>query len=309
MPARTLATRLPSPTSESRDPDIKMLLDGNRRWVAKRNAEDPEYFARVAKKHAPHFLYLGCSDARVAADRITNVGPGKLFIHRNIANCVVGTDLNFLSVLQCVAPPPLVAPRADSPAPLRVFASSHRLRYAVMALDVKHIIVVGHYDCGGIRASMSNNRLGIMDSWLQHIRDVYRTHANELDAIPDKEVRHRRFVELHAIEQCLNLYKTGIVQSKRLETFKDPKIENTYPRVHAMVFDPADGVLHKLPVNFQEHIRERRLHGIYDLLGDAREELNSVQAGEIPPTLERDLEEGQDSDDKSKEKDWNRTVP
>lgn len=218
------------------DPDLQLLLDRNRRWVADKNARDPQYFRKLSAPQHPSVLYIGCSDSRVAANEICgNVGPGNMFIHRNVANLVVASDLNLLSVLE----------------------------YAVMFLDVKHIVVTGHYDCGGVRSALKNQRLGIIDSWLQNIRDVWRLHQAELDAIEDAEQRHRRLVELNVVEQCLNLYKTGVVQRKRLDTYQDDAAPFAYPRIHGFVFDPAEGILRKQQIDFRRHIRN--LRDIYDL--------------------------------------------
>ena len=154
------------------------------------------------------------------------VGLGELFVHRNVANLVVSTDLNLLSVLT----------------------------YAVEHLKVKHILVTGHYDCGGVRAATKHQQLGVLDAWLSNIRDVYRLHRDELDAIKDEEARHRKLVELNVAEQCLNLYKTGVVQKRRLETHKDPDIPFAYPRIHGLVFDPSNGRIIKLPVDYKNEL-------------------------------------------------------
>lgn len=140
------------------------------------------------------------------------------------------------------------------------------LTYAVEYLKVKHILVTGHYDCGGIRASVKKQGHGqILDAWLQNIRDVYRLHRKELDAIVDDEQRHRRLVELNVAEQCINLYKTEVVQRRRLETFRDENESWTTPRIHGLVFDPATGVLNKVPIDFRRSISE--LRSTYDLFG------------------------------------------
>jgi carbonic anhydrase len=138
------------------------------------------------------------------------------------------------------------------------------LTFAVEHLNVKHILVTGHYDCGGIRASMKKQDFGqALDAWLQNIRDVHRLHRLELDAIEDGEERHRRLVELNVLEQCLNLYKNSVVQKKRLETHADPNEPFTYPRVHGLVFDPATGILSKIPIDFRKELSE--LRDTYDL--------------------------------------------
>jgi len=219
------------------DPDhnLELILENNKRWVAETNEMDPEFFTELGKGQAPEYLYIGCSDSRVVASEMLQLGLGQLFVHRNVANLVVANDLNLLSVLN----------------------------YAVAHLDVKHILVTGHYDCGGVRAAMKNQELGILDAWLQHIRDTYRLHREELEAIEDLEARHRRLVEINVVEQCLNVYKTTVVQRKRLETHGDPTSDFAYPRIHGLVFDPSDGVLHRLDIDYRAHIGE--LGGIYDL--------------------------------------------
>jgi carbonic anhydrase len=194
------------------DPDIEKLFQANRAWVDAVNKDGPEYFQKLGSGQSPKFLYIGCSDARVAVSKLTGTNPGELFVHRNIANMVVSSDLNLLAVLT----------------------------YAVEQLNVKHILVTGHYDCGGIRAAVKKQDFGqVLDAWLQNIRDVYRLHKEELDSIEDDEDRHRRLVELNVLEQCLNLYKTSVVQRKRLETYSDPNKTFTYPRIHGLVFDPS----------------------------------------------------------------------
>ncbi len=161
------------------------LLEGNRDWVADQLATDPTYFKTLSKSQHPEVLWIGCSDSRVPANELTNTKPGEVFVHRNIANMCVHTDMNMLSVLD----------------------------YAVNVLKVKHVIVSGHYDCGGIDAALSNRQFGLIDNWLRHIKDVYRTHAAELDAIDNEKDRIDRLVELNVIEQVYNLCKTTIVQN------------------------------------------------------------------------------------------------
>lgn len=160
------------------------LIENNKKWVAEKLATDPEYFIGLAKGQKPEFLWVGCSDSRVPANEITGTASGEVFVHRNIANMVVHTDLNFLSVLQ----------------------------YAVEVLKVKHIIVCGHYGCGGVLAAMGNDNHGMVNKWLRNIKEVYAKHVSELDAIADLEERGRRLVELNVTEQVRNLAKTSIVQ-------------------------------------------------------------------------------------------------
>lgn len=154
-------------------------------------------------------------------------------MHRNVGNQVNGSDLN---VLSCV-------------------------EFAVGVLGVQHIIVTGHYDCGAVRASMTKQDMGLLENWIRSIRDVYRIHQQSMMMLDDPEIKHRRMVELNVIEQCMNLYKTGAVQRKRMECVN--RGERAYPRIHAMVFDPKDGILHKLPVNFKKAIDQ--LQDIYSL--------------------------------------------
>ena len=218
------------------DPNVKSIIESNKSWREKKLKEDADFFKNLGSEHKPEFLYIGCSDARVAVSDLTGLEIGKLFVHRNIANLVVSSDVNLLSVLT----------------------------YAIEHLNVKHILVTGHYDCGGVRAAMKKQDFGgILDAWLQNIRDVRRLHAPELDAIQDDEERHHRLVELNIVEQCLNLYKTRPVQKKRLETHADKTAPFAYPRIHALVFDPATGILKKLDVSIRKEIDA--LHDMYDL--------------------------------------------
>lgn len=175
------------------DKNLRPLLDANKNWASRMRQENPRFFEEIRRGHAPKILWIGCSDARVPANEIMGEPPGSVFVHRNIANQVVNTDVNCLSVLQ----------------------------YAVDVLKVKHIIVCGHYDCGGVRASMENaNHHSPLVNWLRNIRDIQRLHKTELDGIEDRQARQRRLVELNTIEQCLNVYKTEVVQRRRIATFK-----------------------------------------------------------------------------------------
>ena len=161
------------------------LLEGNRQFVEETLKDDPDYFTTLANGQKPPILWIGCADSRVPANQITNTNPGEIFVHRNIANMVIHTDMNMLSVLD----------------------------YAVNVLKVRHVIVTGHYGCGGVLASMTNKQFGLIDNWLRHIKDVYRVHATELDAIEDEAERGNRLVELNVIENVTNLCKTSIVQN------------------------------------------------------------------------------------------------
>jgi carbonic anhydrase len=170
----------------SQDITYEGLLKGNKDWVAATLAEDPSYFDRLSSGQKPPILWIGCSDSRVPANQITNTLPGDIFVHRNIANVVVHTDMNMLSVLD----------------------------YAVNVLEVEHVIVVGHYGCGGVQAAMGNKQFGIIDNWLRNIKDIYRLYASTLDAITDEKERFDKLVELNVIEGVFNLTKTSIVQNR-----------------------------------------------------------------------------------------------
>jgi carbonic anhydrase len=183
------------------------LLEENKNWAADQVARDPEYFSRLVDIQQPEFMWIGCSDSRVPANELTGSQPGEIFVHRNVANMVVHTDLNMLSVLQ----------------------------YAVEVLKVKHIIVCGHYGCGGVRAAMTQTSLGLINKWLRNIKDVYRIHREEVDAIEDETKRSNRLVELNVREQVMNLAKTSIVQAAW-------KSENR-PDLHGWVYDLHDGVI------------------------------------------------------------------
>jgi carbonic anhydrase len=218
------------------DPNCEDLLAGNREWVRKMNQQDPQFFERLGRKQEPRYLYIGCSDARVDPSQLMGLDMGKLFVHRNVGNIVSSNDLNLLSVVD----------------------------FAVNSLRVPHILVVGHYDCGAVRGSISepeDGGLGIVENWLRNIRDVARIHRDELRAIDDREQRHRKLVELNVQEQCLNILKIGTVQRKRMKTFVQERY--ALPRVHGLVFDPSDGVLKKLKLDFKSLIKEDRV--LYDL--------------------------------------------
>lgn len=188
----------------------KKLLLGNKAWVAEKLAISPDYFERTATTQTPAYLWIGCSDSRVPAEDVTGTEPGELFVHRNIANLVVHTDFNLLSVLQ----------------------------YAVQVLEVKHIIVCGHYGCGGIRNAMTNHSFGLIDRWLRHIKDVYRTHRRDLETIADHEQRLNRLVEYSVAEQVQNLVETSFVQES-WEKYQRPYL-------HGWVYELKTGVMKEL---------------------------------------------------------------
>ncbi len=188
------------------------LLQGNRDWVKNETEKDPDYFNKLAAGQEPDVLWIGCSDSRVPANEVTNTKPGQVFVHRNIANVCVHSDMNMLSVLD----------------------------YAVNVLKVKHVIVSGHYGCGGIAAALSNQQFGLIDNWLRHIKDVYRLHSHELDRISNETLKVNRLVELNVIEQVYNLCKTTIVQNAWRER-EDLEI-------HGWVIDISTGLVKDLHV-------------------------------------------------------------
>jgi len=183
------------------------LLQENKNWAIEQVKKDPSFFSRLSHIQTPEFLWIGCSDSRVPADKITGTQPGEIFVHRNIANMVVHTDINLLSVLE----------------------------YAVEVLKVKHIIVCGHYGCGGVRAAMSKESFGIINKWLRNIKDVYRMHENEINKEKTEEGKTNKLVELNVREQILNLAKTSIVQ----KAWKNEQ----RPHLHGWVYGLNDGII------------------------------------------------------------------
>jgi len=190
---------------------IEKLLLENKAWSSEIKADDPEYFERLAKLQTPEFLWIGCSDSRVPADKITGTQPGEIFVHRNIANLVIHTDVNLLSVVD----------------------------YAVNHLKVKHVIVCGHYGCGGVKAAMTNHDFKyVLNMWLRNIKDVYRLYSKELDAIADIDQRADRLVELNVKEQVIHLAKTSIIQ----RAWKYDK----RPQLHGWVYGLRDGLINPI---------------------------------------------------------------
>lgn len=202
------------------------LLENNKAWVTIQNYNNPDFFNGLAQNQHPQYLWIGCSDSRVPANQITGTKPGEMFVHRNIANMVVHSDMNLLSVLS----------------------------YAVDILKIKDVIVCGHYGCGGVLAAMGNKQYGLIDNWLRHIKDVYRYHHAELDAIADENLRARRFVELNVIEQVQDLGKTSIVQN----AWEKGQELN----IHGWVYDVADGIIKDLDVTTT---CTKELHSVYHL--------------------------------------------
>lgn len=203
------------------------IFENNRRWAQSKRSQDPGYFPKLAKEQRPDYLYIGCSDSRVPANDIMGVEPGDVFVHRNIANIVANTDLNAAAVIE----------------------------YAVAQLNVKHIIVCGHYNCGGVKAAMQPQDLGILNPWLRNIRDVYRLHKDEMAALKDEQSRYDRLVELSVVEQCINVIKTAVVQHAYLA--------QGYPVVHGWVFDLHNGLIKDLEINFEEQLKS--IQEIYNL--------------------------------------------
>jgi carbonic anhydrase len=188
----------------------KKLLLNNQIWAANMVEKDPEFFSRLAKTQRPEILWIGCSDSRVPASEITGTLPGEIFVHRNIANMVVNTDLNMLSVLQ----------------------------YAVEVLKVRHVIVCGHYGCGGVQAAMTNKSFGLINKWLRNVKDVYRIHRAEVDALPTVEAKFDRMVEFNVQEQVNDLAKTSIIQRAWHQ--------RGAPFLHGWVYRLSDGLIHPM---------------------------------------------------------------
>jgi carbonic anhydrase len=206
--------------------NVKEIFENNKAWIREKLSSDPRYFEKLSEGQQPEFLYIGCSDSRVTAEDLMGMQPGEVFIHRNIANLVNNVDLNVMAVIN----------------------------YAVRHLKVNHIVVCGHYNCGGVKAAMQPADMGILNPWLRNIRDVYRLHKDELNAITDEESRYKRLVELNVQEQCVNLIKTAAVQ----EAYKDRQIT-----VHGWVFDIHTGKLIDLNIDFPKILND--IMEIYNL--------------------------------------------
>lgn len=203
------------------------IFEKNRQWVASKVAADKNFLQKLSKDQTPDFLYIGCSDSRVPANELMGLEPGEVFVHRNIANLVNNVDLNIMSVIN----------------------------YAVRHLGVKHIIVCGHYECGGVKAAMQARDYGILNPWLRNIRDVYRLHQKELDSIENENERYKRLVELNVQEQAVNVIKTAAVQQSY--------IKNGYPQVAGWVFDLKNGLLTDLRLDFTAILKD--IQKIYNL--------------------------------------------
>ncbi len=201
--------------------NLKQIFENNKEWVREKLNLDPEFFNKLAEGQSPEVLYIGCSDSRATAEELMGAEPGEIFVHRNIANMVPNTDLSSMSVID----------------------------YAVTHLEVKHVVVCGHYFCGGVLAAMQSEDLGILNPWLREIRDVYRYHKKELQKIEDLDDRYKRLVELNVEEQCVNVLKTAAVQKA---------YRNRGLTVHGWVFDIQSGNLIDLKINFEEKIEKIR---------------------------------------------------
>jgi carbonic anhydrase len=189
---------------------LEHLFRNNRAWAERLTHDDPGFFKRLARQQAPRYLWIGCSDSRVPANQITGLGPGEMFVHRNVANVVVHTDLNCLAVVQ----------------------------YAIDVLAVTDIIVCGHYDCGGVLAALREDRLGLIDNWLRHVQDVASKHRDQLDALPTESARHHRLCELNVMEQVLNVSQTTVVS--------DAWARGRALAVHGWIYKVTDGLLRDL---------------------------------------------------------------
>lgn len=206
--------------------NLDKVFANNEKWIASKLEKDPLYFEHLSKGQNPDILYIGCSDSRVTSEELMGVEAGEAFVHRNIANMVVSIDLNMMSVLN----------------------------YAVRHLKVNHVVVCGHYFCGGVKAAMQAQDLGILNPWLRNIRDVYRLHKTELNAIPDENDRYNRLIELNVQEQCINLLKTAAVQDA---------IKHRNLQVHGWVFDIRTGRLIDLNLDVDHLLKD--IMEIYDL--------------------------------------------
>ncbi|MBK6566813.1 MAG: carbonic anhydrase [Saprospiraceae bacterium] len=193
--------------------NFEQIFENNKKWIAEKTTQNPAYFEELSKNQSPEILYIGCADSRVTAEDLMGAQPGELFVHRNVANMVVSIDMNVMSVIN----------------------------YAVAHLKVKHIIVCGHYECGGVKASLQQKDLGILNPWLRNIRDVYRTHQTELDAITDNQKKFDRLVEKNVEEQCINVIKTAVVQ----KAYKERGLT-----VQGWVFDIRTGKIIDLKIDF-----------------------------------------------------------
>lgn len=191
---------------------LRHLFDNNRAWAAKVTQQDPDFFQRLSEQQTPQYLWIGCSDSRVPANQIVDLGPGEMFVHRNVANLILHTDLNCLSAVQ----------------------------FAVEVLKVGHIIICGHYGCGGVLAALRDDRFGLIDNWLRHVQDVRWKHAAQIDALENEQQQHKRLCELNVIEQVVNVSQTTVV--------RDAWRRGQSLAVHGWIYELSDGLLRDLDV-------------------------------------------------------------
>lgn len=205
----------------------EQIFENNKKWVAQMLAVDKDYFVKLSREQKPDYLYIGCSDSRVSANVIMGIQPGEVFVHRNVANLVINNDNNVNAVIQ----------------------------YAVQFLKIKHIIICGHYGCGGIKAALQPVDMGQLNAWMQSIRDIYRIHQKELDKLKDAKKKFERLVELNVIEQCINVVKIDHVQRSWYKT--------GFPKIHGWIYDLHNGILKDLNINISAHFSGIR--SIYDI--------------------------------------------
>lgn len=201
--------------------ELEKIFDNNKKWIAEKLQSDADYFEKLGQGQNPELLYIGCSDSRVTAEELMGASPGEVFVHRNIANMVISIDLNAMSVVN----------------------------YAVGTLEVKNVVVCGHYGCGGVKAALESKHMGILNPWLRNIRDVYRFHRDELNAIEDETKKYDRLVELNVEEQCFNLIKTAVVQQA---------MRKRGIKIHGWVFDVHSGALIDLKINADKMLESVR---------------------------------------------------
>jgi carbonic anhydrase len=205
--------------------DVNRLIENNRAWSAGVRSREPDFFAQLSRQQAPQYLWIGCSDSRVPANQIVGLMPGEMFVHRNVANVVIHADLNCLSAVQ----------------------------YAVDVLCVRHVIVCGHYGCGGVLAALRDDRLGLIDNWLRHVQDVYGLHRARLDALPTEAHRHDRLCELNVIEQTVNVCQTTVV--------REAWGRGQPLTVHGFIYGLSDGLLRELGMSVARAADLQAQHG------------------------------------------------
>ena len=203
-------------TPPSEDPTLEVLLERNRTWAEKMTRSDPEFFTRLAQQQAPRFLWIGCSDSRVPANQILGLAPGEIFVHRNVANVVVHSDLNCLSVIQ----------------------------FAIDVLSIRHIIVTGHYGCGGVRAALHDDKLGLIDNWLRHVQDVRNRNRDELRELKDDYARLARLCELNVLAQTINVAETTLIQ--------DAWGRGQRIAIHGLIYGLENGILQSLGPSLED---------------------------------------------------------